>query len=74
MSPPVKLQTDAQKLEAWNKARAKQYERSKKYYEKVKNTPEWKEKKHAYYLKRKQLKLQEQDQQKEKADLQKQQE
>ena len=59
MAPPKKIKTPEQKLADWELSRKKQYERSKKYYEKIKHTPEWKEKKHKYYLERK-IKLQEQ--------------
>ena len=60
MAPPKKIKTPEQKLADWELSRQKQYERSKKYYDKVKNTPEWKEKKHKYYLVRK-SKLQQED-------------
>ena len=60
MAPPKKIKTPEQKLADWELRREKQYERSKKYYNKVKGTPEWKEKKHIYYEKCKSIKLQQQ--------------
>ncbi len=62
MPPQKKAMTSDEILAHYEKLRIAQNERNKAYYKKVKDTPEWKKKRNEYYLKRKELKLQEQAQ------------
>ncbi len=62
MPPQKKIMTSDEILEHYEKLRIAQNERNKKYYNKKKDTVEWKRKRNEYYLKRKELKLQEQAQ------------
>ena len=59
MSPPKKNKTTEEILAQVEKEKQKQSERNKAYYNKVKDTPEWKARRHRYYEKSK-LKAQQQ--------------
>jgi len=48
-----KFKTPEEILEEYEKKRVKQLEANKRYYKKVKDTQEWKQKKRDYYYKKK---------------------